>query len=322
MANNIIIALDCGKANTKVAISNKDNSEVILKSYETKVKEVNFDKETDAKIDTIIIDKRKFEIGTPDVISNVDSNSKLDDIHKTMALFAIAQNVNDKDNVLVAITCPYDTGKNIEKLKEFANKILPRGKVDVVLNNRNKSFTISNIVVFSEGVIAQRYLQPNTGHDIGIIDIGGLNSTYVYFDKNGFRHDEMSNFAREGLVKLASKITLELGTACDTEFRKDEILEGIKEGAMYGYEGETAPIIQSGLNEILDNIEEDCKSKGWKFRTCDVFFIGGGAISLKERIKAKFPNAIIPERAEFINVLGAMSLTRETRGLSASFNIA
>ena len=101
MANNIIIALDCGKANTKVAISNKDNSEVILKSYETKVKEVNFDKETDAKIDTIIIDKRKFEIGTPDVISNVDSNSKLDDIHKTMALFAIAQNVNDKDNVLV-----------------------------------------------------------------------------------------------------------------------------------------------------------------------------------------------------------------------------
>ena len=49
MANNIIIALDCGKANTKVAISNKDNSEVILKSYETKVKEVNLDKETDRK---------------------------------------------------------------------------------------------------------------------------------------------------------------------------------------------------------------------------------------------------------------------------------
>lgn len=322
MANNIMIALDCGKANTKVAISNKDNSEVTLKSYETKVKEVDLDKETDANLKTIIYENRKFEIGSPDEISNVNSNSKLDDIHKTMALFSIAQNVNDKDNVLVTITCPYDTGMNAKMRNEFAEKILPKGKVDVVLNGKNKSFTISNIIVVPEGIIAQRYLKPNTGHDIGIIDIGGLNSTYVYFDKKGFRHDEMSNFAREGLVKLASKIKLDLGSICDGEFRYDEIIEGIEKGAVYGYEEETASKIKAGLDKILDNIEKDCQSKGWKFRTCDVYFIGGGAISLKDRIKAKFPNAIIPEKPEFINVLGAMTITRMSNGLSSSFSIA
>ena len=326
MDKNILVTLDCGKANTKIAIANNKNSKVSLKTYSTRVMEISPDFEKSGKNTSIVeYDGKRYLVGSLDdeAVSDLVHNTKLDDIHMTMARFAIAENVDNDAEISVIINCPYEEGKSKEKRNEYANSFLPTGEYAIKVDDKVKTFKITFVGIVPEALAAKRYLKNlNSKHDIGIIDIGGLNSTYAFFRKADERIEAKCGFTRNGIVKLAAKLQEPLQSVCDNEgFPIDDILEGIKEGVMYGYEEETASVITSYLNALFDEIIKDCQKKLWDFKTTDLVFIGGGSIVLKDIIAKKFPQAHIEENSEYINVLGNMVMLRSKYGLGENFEI-
>lgn len=319
--NTVLLALDCGKANTKIAVSNKDNSSVNIYSEPSQVKRIDSQIEVDSKLDTIEYDGNRYIIGANNEITDMTSNGKSDFHHLTMARYAISKYVKSGSKIKVIINCPYEDGTNKDKKEAFKNFILPEGKIEIKLNGELRTYEIVSVNVLAEAVAALAYLDLDTGHDIGIIDIGGLNSTYAYFDARGVKQDEKSGFTRNGILKAAYSSVEPLSRANDTEFTIDNIHAAFKKGTVYGYEEETKEYIANALNDILKAIINDCNSKRWNFRMCDLVFIGGGSILLKDRIKEQFPKAIIADNSEYINVLGIMKLLRAKNGLTGDFPI-
>ena len=315
------LALDCGKANTKLAISSDKHDNVGIAVNPTKVREeTNRNKILDPTYTTIEYDGKLYVLNEEKSITNLESDSKKDYFAQVMALWAIAKYVENNSKVHVFINCPYRDALDKTKRDEFKNFILPTGEINVTINGAQKKYEILTVTVYPEAASAASYLSRTEGKPFGIIDIGGLNSTFAYYDKQGARQDEMCGMTRQGILKAAKKAREEISSLCDDEFTIEEILDGFKNGEMQGYpEYDTKSIIDGKLNLIISTIKSDCESKMWKFRMCDLYIIGGGSILLKDRLSKEFPTAQFIENAEYINVLGLMKLMRLKNGLSESF---
>lgn len=324
MGKNVYIALDCGKANTKIAVFNEKDGTAKVSVVPTKIKEVEMTVDL-AGISThsMIYNGKKYGIGMHNSKTDLQTNSKLDEIHKMMALFAIASNVNSGDTVSIVINCPYDVGINTDKRDEFAREILPNGSVEVEADGVVKKFYISFVTAYPEGISALSMLKLKHNDEfIGLIDIGGLNSTYTLFNNNGIRIGEKSNLVKKGYLKMCSERLASLNATFDKNYGFDEMLNVMQRGFIKGKE-ESEGYIKELLDMFLDEIVECLKADGWEPSEYHLVFVGGAsAYVLKERILAKFPDAEIPNNAEYLNVLGAMKVLCNFKGLSFSGKIA
>ena len=133
-----IIAVDSGKADTKVcARINSDNTSV-TRTFPTRVEEKKDDEclatMTGVSNTGFIVEYDGKIYGVGDIVSSDDSftsnlNSKNDIVHKIATLTAIAGSVNNGDEVKVAIGCPIEVFNSKVNREKYLNSILPSGRI-------------------------------------------------------------------------------------------------------------------------------------------------------------------------------------------------
>lgn len=308
----VTLAIDCGKAMTKVAVYD-DNA---VGSIKTSCFNTNAVGKTGME-DTGLINAHKVKyngvvmyVGGQETEGDTSNqNSKNDDIHKFCTLYAIASNVNNGDTVNVVIGCPLSVYANKEQRDKYKSDILPKGRVEISIDDKPMFFNINKRLVCAEstGIIA---LSPELfEEDTVIFDIGGLNVNAVKFvNQSLVANSCITSKLGMKTIKNNIKSVCEKALQEDSEdFELDEVqLEGIiKRGYVLNYKSTTEDAVKDTLNEHINAIAKDCEKK-WKqnVKTYNQVFVGGTSLLLKDSIKNRFPDATIVEDALYSNAKG------------------
>lgn len=314
-----ILAIDCGKDDTKISAYNSDGS-VELNKIKTRVGLADelskLSSETSSDIHIFKYDNKEYYIGSPSG-TTTDSNSKQDNIHKIMTLFAIAISVNNNDNVKVAIGCPLVTFIDADARQEYLDYILPKGKVTVEVNGSTKSFYISKRECLPESFGAL-FMYPDEFKNCaaGVIDIGALNINCCYFNNSKLVTDNCFT-DKYGKLQIARKLKSKLNQKYDAQFKTFEV-EHFLEDRQVPNSPESKDIIQGIINTDLDDIRQACKDNGWNIDYCKLMFIGGTSKLLKNEIMERYPNALIPDASEYTNVCGFLKYLLMKDGLTCN----
>ena len=311
------IAVDCGKADTKVCMAMDDGS-ILKKLVPTTMEEASgmeeLQRETESGIKEVVFEGRGCVIGVP---SNnmLRDNSKKSLIHKVLTLSMIGDSVADGSYVRAAIGCPLQCYSSKTERKEYLDYILPQGKVEVEINGIRKRFVIDRRAVFAEGygpllLFPERFMN----RTVGVIDIGGFNVNGCYF-LNGRLIPEANITNQLGKYKLMSSLVQPLNRlAPAADFHIYEIEEALRTGYVINAEERSKEILEDMKEKHVDQIVEGCRKAGWNLDFCDLIFCGGTASLLEEQIKKRFPGAFIPEESNFINAMGYLKMLRKVAG--------
>lgn len=301
------VAVDSGKYDTKACLKQKDGRVEKIR-FRTKMDDTLEEKSSDARSCVLEYDGRKVIIGEEAETADY-TKSKAKDIHKLSTYAAIAQLVDDGDEVNLIIGCPLSIYMNVEERDAYKKFMIDEGSAVVVLNGKTKRFTIKNVIVCPEGsgII---YKNPNRYKDslIGIIDIGGLNSNNCVYDRltpiksTSFTTNLGANIMRNELRQTLNSAFPEVNIQ---EWQIEDI---IRKGHIKSRKKESAEIISEFLQGHVNNILQECVKKGWDIDNIDLTFVGGGSKLFENEIKNIVPDAVISETAEWDNVEGFLAV--------------
>ncbi len=310
------IAVDCGKADTKICIQNTDGS-ATKKILPTRMSAVSgmedIQRLSGENVYTVGYDGQEYVICSEK--SRVeDSNSKKTLMHKIMTLSAIALNVNNDDYVNVAIGCPLDRFADKEERSAYCDFILPHGRVDITINGNEKHFVLDKRMVLPESYGPMFLFKDRfDSKTVGVIDIGGFNVNGCYFNDGKLVPDyNITN--QYGKRHIVNEIIGGLRKVFEYTFSAQEVEVILKNGYVTFNSGtpeeieesrnKSAKVINDKISEYLDRIIQDCAERNWGVRFCSFIFIGGTSEMIRKHIEAKYPTAFIPEDWNFINAQG------------------
>ena len=305
------MAVDCGKADTKVCLKNEDGS-ITKKLIPTTLAETSgmedLQRETEKGIMEVVYDGKAYVIGVPSS-DMVRDNSKKNIVHKVLTMSMIAESVPDGGYVRAAIGCPLQCYASRQERREYLDYILPMGKAEIELNGRKRRFIIDRRAVFAEAygpllLFPERFMN----RTVGIIDIGGFNVNGCYF-LNG-RLIPAANITNQmGKYKLLSSLVRPLNRLSPSaDFHIYEIEEALRLGHVINAEEKSKEILEEEKRRHVDQIVEACRKAGWNLDFCDLIFCGGTSPLLQKEIKERFPKAYIPEESNFINAMGYLKM--------------
>lgn len=318
MANEKIIAVDCGKAQTKVCVVEPNSKDILTKiSFPTRIEEYSELSQTGltgghhfktADVD-LLIGADNLSEGTR------DTNSKNDDIHKYATLFAIASNVSDGDIVHVAIGCPLSEYADVQKRDAYKNAVIEKGTYHVEIDGKKKSFKIEKRAVFPEstGII---YLRNDLFvENSAIIDIGGLNINAVQV-LGGTLAPSTAVTKQYGSKILYQNLSNKLESADEAlQLADAQLIDAISKGRVKYFEEISELIIKECVEKHLDDAYKQLTGTNWKnVKTLQLVFVGGTSVILKDYIKKKFgERAVIltDEESRFANAEGFLKMFRE-----------
>lgn len=301
-----IVSVDSGKYATKALLKKEENNKKI--SFRTKMDHTLEDKASDGRSCVFEYAGEKVLIGEEAETADYDK-SKAKNIHKFSTYAAIAQLVEDGDEVNLAIGCPLSIYNNVEERKAYKQFMIDKGKILVTVNGKSKSFTIANTIVCPEGsgII---YKNPTKYKNslVGIIDIGGLNSNCCIYDRltpvkstcvtTNLGANIMRNELKQKLNSAFPEVNL-------NDWQMEDI---IQKGYIKSRKEESAVIISEFLQKHVNAILQECVKKGWDINNIDLIFVGGGSKLFESEIKKMIPDATISESAEWDNVEGFAEL--------------
>lgn len=313
------VAVDCGKAETKVSVRVGSDNSILSSSFATRVIERDRNgNEFDDLFDSgngnyrVEYDGKKFAVGN--FVSEKKGytsmqNSKKDIIHKVATLTAIGSMVNSGDTVRAVIGCPIKLYKNQQIREVYLDEILPKGKVEIRINGKDKSFFVTQTDVLPESMGAAIMFGEHFDEKaVGIIDIGGLNiNCCVYRDHQLI--SETSFTEKLGRNVLIERLRDVLEASEDCEFHTYEIEQFIQQGYITNNrdskkEEESKGFIRDFMKDHLKEILMTCNEHDWNMDRMDLIFIGGGSAMLSDYIRQIFPNAFIPKDPQFVNSEG------------------
>lgn len=322
------IAVDSGKADTKVCTKSNNDGSVENRSFPTRVEE-QYDREclntlTGVSNTGYIVeyDGRIFAVG--DIANSDDSftsnqNSKNDETHKIAILTAIAGSVNNDDDVVIAIGCPIEVFISQVNREKYLNGMLPPGRIDISINGIHKHFSIAKKAVLPESLgIVFANEKMFAGNYVGIIDIGGLNVNAAAVS-NGKIATDACFTSKLGRRSIEKEIKEYAEQKYETTFSSAEIASFVDKGYVPDYqdaeaEDESRQFIRNIMSSHMDKIVKSCRNHGWNLRNMSLIFIGGTSEILKENIMMEFPQAVIVDNSAFANVRGFLiKLCKEVR---------
>lgn len=320
-----LIAIDSGKYETKVAVCDSDKKFYKEFKFRTKMDNGRFDDDMLGRGTYIAeIDGGKtLRIGADATVETDKVTSKMDDIHKSATLLAIALCVSEKkkEDVVVAIGIPYSICADVEARNRYKEFILPSGTEHTVKVKKSASeepvtvnFSVSKRYVYPESIGAM-YEYPEYFKDVaGIIDIGNVNRNGTYINTRSITHSYSFTDEHGGqdlVSSLADKLTVEIGSRCTSDLVAKILKKPYNERFLVSKSGDKAvqekskKIIDEHMLEYANGIKKLCDTRTWSLDFMDLVAIGGTAALLKKELKEVFGNNIIvPEQAEMINARG------------------
>ena len=324
--NQIYVAVDCGKSDTKLVSYNVTGNKKIKAKFRTKISPGTFDDDMYGRGTFIaqIDDGPVYKVGRDARTEPSLESTKKTDIHRVCTLAAIAYACGSKgdNDVTIAIGLPLQICNIAEERIEYKDFILGEigkehtVKIKPVCNGPvlTVKFRFKAERVYPEGIgVLYEYPTQFSG-PTGIIDIGNLNINLLYSDQflplnescstdelggqillTGLAQELTSNFARcDEHMALSILARKELNRCLpDKTGKHPEIVE------------ESRKIIKNNLSEYVGKIKGKCDAKHWPIAYMDLVAMGGTSKLISEELKEAFGDQIfIPEEPEFVNAKG------------------
>lgn len=318
-----LVAVDCGKAETKVYAYSPDTGAVKSAIVKSRVEPVNSlvrltlgeyaHVVSIAKPDKDM--KGEWTVGAIGGATSY-SNSKKDSIHKILTLTAIALAVDNGDSVIASVGCPLSVFFDDKAKSEYYNYIFPNGRVDVTIDGQDHYFYIEkdNCLVIPESFGALFLYKDRFTDKTGIVDIGGLNVNASFFEE-GTLDPFTSKTEKLGFYSIVSLLRNRLNAYCDASFNDTEVGFALRQGYMSGYK-DTAKIVEEVLDIQARRIKELLKE--WDLTGMTLIFIGGTSKLLQKQLEKYFGKDIfIPDDANLINSRGFLKAMLEGYGYKA-----
>ncbi len=296
LRNTILVAIDCGKSDTKVCVLTNDQT-VIRDSFPTA-----YGTTKNKGIDLIpgvhtfscpALGEEVYTIGSTELPEKPDNEySKNKPINKICTLYAIAKHVQNGDVVYATIGCPIATFENKEERDEYCRNILPKGMIRCAIDGKEVYFSIEKRLVGAEA-IGLRDLHPeffSADKDTAIVDIGGLNMNMTSIH-NGIIVIEDSYTTRDGGRRLINEVQAKLINN-EIEISEQQVVDAIKRGYVLQHDEAkqklSEGIIADAVNSFIDDIEAVLQKRWKNYDSLELFFTGGTSFLLREALVRRF----------------------------------
>lgn len=327
LKNNIrYCAVDTGKKDTKLKSFDPDTKKTMLLKFCTKISEGTFDDDMFEK-GTFIVqvdDGPVYKIGHGARNEPEMETSKKSEIHRvcTYAAVALACGCSEHMNVNIAIGIPFKLCEIPEERISYKKYIL--GEPGVLHKVRIKTtcsgpvhtsnFTFNKTNVYPEGIGTLYEFPARLQGITGIIDIGNLNTNYLYCDSflinsDGCHTNEMGG--KILITGLSGMLSGELGARVDVPLAAATLLKPYQERYLPANNGNkelsirSKALIDQFLLEHVRSIKQACDAKHWPLLFMNLVFVGGTSRLLQNEIREVFgENVFIPDAPEYVNVNG------------------
>ena len=326
MFENIYMAVDAGKYNTKVSMYDGSGKPLLIK-FRTKISEGDFEDDMFGR-GTFIVqidDGPVYKVGQEAKNEPALETSKRSEIHHvcTMAGAALALS-GKKEAVKVDIVTGIPlqicgiTRERLEYKKFILGEpgIQHRVKIKTECNGSVSEirFSFDRQLVYPEGIGALYEYPSRLNGPTGIIDIGNLNTNHLYCDSflindEGCFTDEMGG--KVLIAGLAATLSSELGTRVDDNMAASVLRRPYEKRALVSMRGDKAleeksrKVIDSYLKDHVLAIKQRCDTRHWPMEFMNIVCMGGTTKLLSKEIFEVFgKETFIPEDPEYVNVKG------------------
>ena len=234
----------------------------------------------------------KYYIKEGKLENNYDKANKETNI--ILFLYSLAIQKNSYFKVVVGL--PVLAYKNSKET--FRDKLMENKIYKLILNGKEKTIVIEDIIVFPEGAGAYFNIN-NRAKNAVIIDIGGGTTNIVSF-KNG-KLDKCTTIAK-GMIELYNRIRDYLNSKYTLKLELEDIENLLKEGLKV----DGKEVSWSFIKSITDNFISDLMNelRNFEIRTSTVYLTGGGTKLLKAPLKNKIPGLVLVEDYLYANAKG------------------
>lgn len=234
----------------------------------------------------------KYYIKEGKLENNYDKANKETNI--ILFLYSLAIQKNSYFKAVVGL--PVLAYKNSKET--FRDKLMENKIYKLILNGKEKTIVIEDLIVFPEGAGAYFNIT-NRAKNAVTIDIGGGTTNIVSF-KNG-KLDKCTTIAK-GMIELYNRIRDFLNSKYTLKLELEDIESLLKEGLKV----DGQEVNWSFIKSITDNFISDLMNelRNFEIRTSTVYLTGGGTKLLKAPLKYKIPGLVLVEDYLFANARG------------------
>jgi plasmid segregation protein ParM len=317
MKEQFVIAVDCGKANTKALAKWKDRT--YTTTFPTRMQQVKrFGVEIQPNSYLVEYNGDEFLLG--EMVSesysdfNLNKNSLIHKISIYTAITRLLHKTNAPSNVDIrlAVNVPITTYKDSIQKRNFKSMIENENRtIHLIVNEKAFSFDLSDVTIAFEGM-GEVYAKPEKyrkGYTT-VIDVGGLNCTYCQF--KGVQPMVNTMISSDlGINILKGKIGKAINERYGLSVSSDD-LEHVLRCGYFASKGEIFEDSKVFIEELkydhLQQIVQFAKSRGYTFNMSDIHFVGGGSITLRRYIKQLFSHAVIIDNPLYSNCLSFLKI--------------
>ncbi|MDL4840346.1 ParM/StbA family protein [Aquibacillus rhizosphaerae] len=317
MKEQILIAIDCGKSNSKALAKYKGNT--YTTTFPTRMQQVKrFGVEIQPNSYLVEFNGDEFLLG--EMVSesysdfNLNKNSLIHKIAIYTAITRLLQKANAPSNVDIrlAVNVPITTYKDSIQKRNFKSMVENENRtIHLIVNGKAFSFDLSDVTIAFEGM-GEVYAKPEKyrkGYTT-VIDVGGLNCTFCQF--KGVQPMVNTMISSDlGINILKGKIGKYINERYGLSVSSDD-LEHVLRCGYFASKGEIFEESKVFIEELkydhLQQIVQFAKSRGYTFNMSDIHFVGGGSITLRRYIKQLFSHAVIIDNPLYSNCLSFLKI--------------
>ena len=162
------------------------------------------------------------------------------------------------------------------------------------VNNDERTIKINRVAVVGEGISSYYMLskEQRENKDVMIVDIGGRTINVVTFRNKRIEHKKQINM---GMINFYEDVKTRHNSIKGDNLETEQMYSYIKKGMVEVDHKDELNFVNKMFNAIKPVAEKDFY---------DVYFTGGGSITLEDTLKEVYPNGKIMENALFTNVNG------------------
>ena len=212
--------------------------------------------------------------------------------HKICIDTAIAYFVEKEDEKIhLVVGYPSSDYTNPEQQQEYID-LIKKNAGHMKLNGQDKSFEIVSVAVKPEGVAMKPRIDQVPGQKVKVIDIGGENINYRYYDAKGntlqsesldkLGVNHLESFIMTKLRKYINVKDVDLNSIDYITAVRDCTIREIMDKDISDFKN-SKEFMEEAIAEFVDSIIDKLSAKGVNLnqRGCKILFTGGGSVLLK-----------------------------------------
>lgn len=312
--NELILALDIGKYETKAIGRKADGTVDDIKRVSFRTKSYDLDKgyiDLAGNSYKIQIDNKEYIIGEQGTEVSNDT-SKTDLVHKLSAYCAISEYIQPETDtdIYLVLACPVSVLKQSQDKEEYKNYIGNNGEpIEIIVNDKKYKFTIKNTTIKAEGSgIIFTHFELFKDKTIPVIDFGGLNMGFSVYTNGVCKAEDRftGNFGTQKLTIMIQDMLVSLSKGNEVAYYiAEKVLQLGYRTNLGEIDTESIEKVKEVKNKFLHDALKTIKARGYALNEFDgIVFVGGTTQKLKEQIKKIFPGAFIPENSQWSTVEG------------------